>query len=101
MSTCARVASTIKHSSRAFHFAIAAATGNGAFAKLLDGLWIADVGRRLLAQRRRSQDWQDHDVAEHRVIIEALEAGDGERAARLMSEHVESAVRHWSPRGEG
>jgi monothiol glutaredoxin len=34
-------------------------------------------------------------------IDEALEAGDGERAARLMSAHVESAVRHWSPRAEG
>jgi len=94
----ARSSDEAHDASRAFHFAVAAATRNGAFTKLLDGLWIADVGRRLLAQRRRSQDWQDHDVAEHRVIVEALEAGDGERAARLMSEHVESAVRHWSPR---
>ena len=31
----------------------------------------------------------------------ALEAGDGERAAQLMRAHVESAVRHWSPRGDG
>jgi len=94
----ARTSDEAHDASRAFHFAIAAATRNGAFTKLLDGLWIADVGRRLLAQRRQSQDWQDHDVAEHRVIVEALEAGDGERAARLMSAHVESAVRHWSPR---
>ena len=79
--------------------AVAAATRNHAFTKLLDALWIADVGRRLLAQRRRAESWQDHDVEEHRAILEALEAGDGELAASLMRAHVESAVRHWSPRG--
>ena len=96
----ARSSDDVHDASRAFHFAVAAATGNRAFTKLLDGLWIADVGRQLLAQRRRTKDWQDHDVDEHRAIVEALTAGDGEGAARLMGAHVESAVRHWSPRGE-
>jgi len=96
----ARSSDDVHDASRAFHFAVAAATGNRAFTKLLEGLWIADVGRQLLAQRRRSKDWQEHDVEEHRAIVEALTAGDGEGAARLMGAHVESAVRHWSPRGE-
>ena len=77
---------------------MAQATHNSAFTKLLEGLWIADVGRRLLAQRRRSEQWQDDDVDEHRAILAAFEAGDGERAAALMRDHVESAFRHWSPR---
>jgi DNA-binding GntR family transcriptional regulator len=87
--------------SRAFHFAVAAATGNNAFTKLLEGLWIADIGRRLLAQRQRTDDWQEHDVEEHRAIAEALGRGDGEHAADLMRAHVESAVRHWSPQLPG
>ena len=93
----AQTSDEVHDASRAFHFAVAAATGNQAFTKLLDGLWIADVGRRLLAQRRQVADWQDDDVDEHRAIVAALEAGDGERAATLMHAHVESAVRHWSP----
>lgn len=96
----AQTSDDVHDASRAFHVAVAAATGNQAFTKLLDGLWIADVGRRLLAQRRQAADWQDDDVDEHRAIVAALEAGDGDRAASLMSAHVESAVRHWSPRSE-
>jgi DNA-binding GntR family transcriptional regulator len=97
----ARSSDAVHDASRAFHFAVADATGNPAFTKLLDGLWIADIGRRLLARRQRTEDWQGHDVAEHRAIVAALEAGDGERAALLMAEHVGSAVQHWSPRDDG
>jgi DNA-binding GntR family transcriptional regulator len=97
----ARASDDVHDASRAFHFAVAAATGNQAFTKLLDGLWIADIGRRLLAQRRRTDDWQGHDIEEHRAIVAALEAGDGERAAQLMAGHVGDAVRHWSPRNDG
>ncbi len=96
----AQTSDEVHDASRAFHVAVAAATGNQAFTKLLDGLWIADVGRRLLAQRRQATNWQDDDVDEHRAIVAALEAGDGDRAASLMRAHVESAVRHWSPRSE-
>ncbi len=91
----------VHDASRAFHVAVAHATHNNAFTKLLESLWIADVGRRLLAQRRRSEKWQDEDVDEHRAILAAFEAGDGDRAAALMREHVESAFRHWSPRPDG
>lgn len=94
----ARTSDEVHDASRAFHVAVADATQNQAFTKLLDSLWIADVGRRLLAQRSRAPRWQDRDVEEHRGILLALEAGDSETAARLMSAHVESAVRHWSPR---
>ena len=78
----ARASDDVHDASRAFHFAVAAATGNQAFTKLLDGLWIADIGRRLLAQRRRTDDWQDRDIEEHRAIVAALEAGDGREHVR-------------------
>jgi len=84
--------------SRAFHLALADATENEALVRLLDTLWIADVGRRLLAQRRVAPTWQDADVAEHREIVEAIEAGDAARAEALMRSHVESAFVHWSGR---
>jgi len=96
----ARTSDAAHDASRAFHVAVAAATGNQAFVRLLDSLWIADIGRRLLAQRRRSAEWQGSDIEEHRAIVEAIEAGDGDRATSLMRAHVESAFRHWSPRAD-
>src|SRR5690349_13023834 len=65
----ARNSDEVHDASRAFHVAVATATGNPAFVKLLDGLWIADVGRRLLAQRRQAANWQHDDVDEHRAIV--------------------------------
>lgn len=94
----ARSSDDAHDASRDFHLAVAVATGNPVFGRLLESLWIADVGRRLLAERRRAPTWQADDVAEHRAIAEALADGDSETAARLMRTHVESAVRHWSPR---
>jgi DNA-binding GntR family transcriptional regulator len=84
--------------SRAFHMAMATATRNDALVRLLDGLWIADVGRRLLARRRLAPGWQDDDVAEHVEIVTAIEARDETRAEELVRTHVEAAFAHWSDR---
>jgi DNA-binding GntR family transcriptional regulator len=71
---------------------------NEALLRIFDSLWIADVGRRLLASRRAQPEWQDADVAEHEELLDAVAARDGDRAESLMGEHVESAWRHWSRR---
>ena len=92
----ARTAAGAHDASRAFHLAVAKATGNDSFLRLIDSLWIADVGRRLLARRRTQPDWQDADVAEHAELLATFEAGDGDRAESIMREHVASAWRHWS-----
>jgi DNA-binding GntR family transcriptional regulator len=92
----ARTAAAAHDASRAFHLAMATATQNDAFVRIVDSLWIADVGRRLLARRRTQPDWQSGDVAEHLALVDAVEAGDGTRAETLMREHVASAWRHWS-----
>jgi DNA-binding GntR family transcriptional regulator len=92
----ARTAAAAHDASRAFHAAIVAATRNDTLARIFDTLWIADVGRRLLASRRTQPEWQAADVAEHAELLEAIEAGDGALAETLMRAHVESAWRHWS-----
>lgn len=98
LEAAARSSDDAHDQSRAFHLAVAAATGNDTFVRVLESLWIADVGRRLLAERRRMPTWQHDDVDEHRAIVAAIEARNGRKAAVLMRGHVESAVRHWSPR---
>jgi DNA-binding GntR family transcriptional regulator len=84
--------------SRAFHLALAAATQNEQLWRLVDGLWIADVGRRLLAQRYTTPTWQRDDAREHEDILAAVESGDGDAAAALIQRHDEGALRHWSDR---
>jgi DNA-binding GntR family transcriptional regulator len=82
--------------SREFHMLLARATGNAEAGRMLESLWTVDVGRQLLARRGSSPDWQPEDVAEHQAVAEAVEAGDGERAAELMRAHVAEAYAHWS-----
>ncbi len=84
--------------SRAFHLALAAATHNEQLWRLVDGLWIADVGRRLLARRYATPSWQADDAREHEEILDAVAAGDAARAEELVRRHDEDALRHWSDR---
>jgi len=81
--------------SRAFHRALAAAGHNAAFVQVFDSLWIADVGRRLLARRRASPDWQPADVSDHLAILEAVERRRGREAERLMHGHIARALCFW------
>jgi DNA-binding GntR family transcriptional regulator len=82
--------------SRAFHLALAAATQNDQLWRLVDGLWIADVGRRLLARRYAAPTWQADDAREHEAILAAVEARDADRAESLVRRHDEDALHHWS-----
>jgi DNA-binding GntR family transcriptional regulator len=84
--------------SRSFHLALAAATQNDQLWRLIDGLWIADVGRRLLARRYATPTWQADDAHEHEEILAAIQAGDGDAAEVLVQRHDEEALRHWSDR---
>jgi DNA-binding GntR family transcriptional regulator len=94
----ARTAADAHDASRAFHRAVAEASHNDAFVRIFDSLWIADVGRRLLAQRRAAATWQTEDVREHTRLLRAIERREPDVAERLMRLHVESALRHWSRR---
>jgi len=91
----AKTAVDAHDASRGFHATVVDATGNEALRKIFDSLWIADVGRRLLARRRTQPEWQGADIAEHVALYQAIEAQDGDRAETLMRSHVEAALRHW------
>jgi DNA-binding GntR family transcriptional regulator len=98
----AAATSAVAHdASRAFHLALAAASRNEQLWRLIDGLWIADVGRRLLARRYATPTWQADDAREHEEIVTAVEAGDADLAETLMRRHDEDALRHWSDRRLG
>lgn len=84
--------------SRAFHLALAEATANAQLWRVIDQLWIPDVGRRLLAQRHLEPSWRTADAEEHEAIRVAVEARDGDRAETLMRRHDEEALRHWTDR---
>ena len=81
--------------SRQFHLVLAKATGNPELVSVLSSLWIVEVGRRLLAARAASSDWQGADASEHRALADAVAERDGDRAAALMAEHIRDALRHW------
>lgn len=87
--------------SRAFHLTLAEATGNEELVRVLDSLWIVDVGRRLLAERAVDPGWQHADAAEHAELLRAVEQRDAKRASSLMRAHVEDAMRFWSGSDDG
>jgi DNA-binding FadR family transcriptional regulator len=68
----ARTAAAAHDASRAFHAALVAATGNEALVRIFDALWIADVGRRLLASRRSRPDWQDHATGRTKIVASTI-----------------------------
>jgi GntR family transcriptional regulator, transcriptional repressor for pyruvate dehydrogenase complex len=73
-----------------FHLALVRASGNEAMHLVMLALHDA-VARHLLAALRAQRDPRRlfrRLLAEHEAIIEAVEAGDAERAATLMETHL-------------
>ena len=62
---------------------------------MIEAQWIVEIGRRLLAARATSACWKRADVAEHRALLAAVSARDGELAAQLMARHIGEALQHW------
>jgi DNA-binding GntR family transcriptional regulator len=72
---------------RRFHQLIVGASGNERLQEM-HRLLIAQMAR-LLARSQQLRGGLQQSIAEHRAILEAVDAGDAERAARLMEEHIE------------
>jgi DNA-binding GntR family transcriptional regulator len=87
--------------SRNFHIALARASGNEELVRVLNSLWLVEVGRRLLSRRTADPNWLHDDVAEHREILIAVSENRAADAERLMADHIGSAVHHWEPLGSG
>ena len=83
--------------SREFHVTLAHASGNEELVRVLESLWLVEVGRRLLSRRSAVSDWQSEDAEEHRAIADAVAEGRAEDAEALMAKHVRGALRHWEP----
>lgn len=87
--------------SRGFHIALARASGNEEIVRVIESLWLVEVGRRLLFRRSAEPDWQHQDVSEHREVLAAVYEGRAADAERLMAGHVRRAVHHWEPERRG
>ena len=87
--------------SRDFHIVLARASGNDELVRVLNSLWLVEVGRRLLARRTADPHWLHDDVREHREILTSVSEGRAADAERLMAEHIGRAVHHWEPLGSG
>jgi DNA-binding GntR family transcriptional regulator len=87
--------------SRSFHLALARASGNEELVRVIESLWLVEVGRRLLFSRSAEPDWQRTDASEHREVLAAVHEGRAADAERLMAGHVRRAVHHWEPELQG
>lgn len=83
--------------SRDFHLALARATGNDELVRVLESLWLVEVGRRLLSRRSAISDWQSDDIEDHHEVASAVAEGRADDAERLMADHVSGALQHWKP----
>jgi DNA-binding GntR family transcriptional regulator len=72
---------------RRFHQLFVAASGNQRLKRMHDQL-IDQMGR-LMTKSQELRGGLEQSVAEHRAILEAVDVGDAERAARLLEEHIE------------
>jgi DNA-binding GntR family transcriptional regulator len=72
---------------RRFHDAFVQASGNERLQRMHTQL-IDQMGR-LMSKSAELRGGLDQSVAEHGAILEAVDAGDAERAARLLEEHIE------------
>jgi DNA-binding GntR family transcriptional regulator len=87
--------------SRRFHIALARASGNEELVRVIESLWLVEVGLRLLFRRSAEPDWQRTDASEHREVLAAVHERRAADAERLMARHVRRAVHHWEPERRG
>src|SRR3954469_4313968 len=75
---------------RAFHRTLVAGTNNPILLTLYDSL--RDRQRRMGATVARAPERRARSVAEHHALAEALAAGDGEGALRVLRTHLDGAL---------
>jgi DNA-binding GntR family transcriptional regulator len=78
-----------EQANRRFHRSIIAPCGMPRLLLAIDDLHQASA--RFLLATWKDLDWQPRSDAEHRAIIDSIEANNIERAAKLLREHILSA----------
>jgi DNA-binding GntR family transcriptional regulator len=77
---------------RAFHLALVDAARNEHLSRLAANLWAAGIGAVILAVQDETPAEITADADAHERIAAAVAAGDGDRAERLVREHVGGAL---------
>ncbi|GAB3570702.1 GntR family transcriptional regulator [Amycolatopsis endophytica] len=78
---------------RRFHRAIYRASHNDLLIDALEGLWDkADRYRRLALEAERTPGARARTSEEHRMLMECVAAGDGDGAAAVMREHIDTSL---------
>jgi DNA-binding GntR family transcriptional regulator len=72
---------------RRFHARLVTASGNQKLVEV-HGQLVAQMAR-LMKQSVELRGGMEQSAAEHRAILEAVDAGDPIRAARLLEDHIE------------
>ena len=81
--------------SREFHLRLAHTARNAEFPRMLESLWTIDIGRHLLAVAARTRPGRRRTPRSTARSPQAVEAGDGDRAAELMARHLASTHEYW------
>jgi DNA-binding GntR family transcriptional regulator len=88
LSTADKIVASYFELDSAFHFTLAQIAGNGEVIRAMqtqrDKLW-----RVISALLQRDPAWIQTTIAEHAAIIDAVEVGDADAAAREMTYHLE------------
>ena len=83
---------------RAFHTAIAQASGNGVLVETVQTFWDARRGplfERLGDYFETVPSWRKA-IAEHEIVLEAIRAHDGEAARAAMQQHMDKSHSRFS-----
>ena len=82
---------------REFHVRIAAATGNGSLALVVEGLWQQRRGKlwSRIEQYFHNKKIREHTLVDHATIIDALARRDAEGARAAMHRHLARVEREF------
>ena len=82
---------------REFHVRIAAATGNGSLALVVEGLWQQRRGKlwSRIEQYFHNKKIREHTLVDHATIIDALEQRDADGARSAMHRHLARVEREF------
>ncbi|MFK0291037.1 FadR/GntR family transcriptional regulator [Streptomyces sp. NPDC090442] len=95
MAVEARDGEVLSDTDRAFHLALYRSLGNHLLSEVLDAFWAAL--RRVREDLADGRPDPEVTYRQHADIVDALEAGDGERAVAAMHRHFDGIRRRLAP----